>query len=159
MRTRKPVNTIRPYGPDRRPTFLEGSQQEEVAGLIRDDWTMDEILGLDIPCHPDHFFKHPEHHPEDLLFVFSAQDVDRVASDSGLEVMTWLKRNTAIWVGNRAAHREQDITGLVVRMDDINRVVVLDDDRADWMEEGEDGTLSFYITDLELIKSTSEVGS
>ena len=123
--------------------FLENSQQEEVAGLIRDNWTMDEILGLDIPCHPNHFFKYPDHHSEDLLFVFSEQDVSRVARDFGLEVMTWLKRNATIWVGNRVAHREQDITGLVVRMDGINRVVVLDDDRADWMEEGEDGLCLF----------------
>ena len=42
---------------------------------------------------------------------------------------------------------DQDITGVIVRWDGA-KAVVLDDDRADWMEEDDDGTLVFPISQL-----------
>jgi hypothetical protein len=47
----------------------------------------------------------------------------------------------------RVKVRDQDITGEVVRIDG-SKLVVLDDDRADWMEEDDDGTLVFRIDQL-----------
>jgi len=47
----------------------------------------------------------------------------------------------------RVRVRDQDITGEVVRIDG-SKLVVLDDDRADWMEEDDDGTLVFRIDQL-----------
>jgi len=50
--------------------------------------------------------------------------------------------------GNRVKVIEQDIWGEIVRMDEV-KAVVLDDDRADWMEEDEEGTLIFRVELLE----------
>jgi len=47
----------------------------------------------------------------------------------------------------RVRVRDQGITGEVVRIDG-SKLVVLDDDRADWMEEDDDGTLVFRIDQL-----------
>ena len=50
--------------------------------------------------------------------------------------------------GDRVKVIEQDIWGEIVRMDEV-KAVVLDDDRADWMEEDEEGTLVFPLYQLE----------
>ena len=42
---------------------------------------------------------------------------------------------------------DQDICGVIVRMDGV-KAVVLDDDRADWIEEDEEGTLIFPPSEL-----------
>ena len=54
-----------------------------------------------------------------------------------------------IEVGTRVAVRDQDITGTVVRFDG-SKLVVLDDDRADWMEDSDDGTLVFRVEEIEV---------
>jgi len=51
-------------------------------------------------------------------------------------------------IGDRVKVIDQDITGEIVRWDRAD-AVVLDDDRADWMEEDEVGTLVFPLYQLE----------
>ncbi len=51
-------------------------------------------------------------------------------------------------IGDRVKVIDQDITGEIVRWDRAD-AVVLDDDRADWMEEDEEGTLVFPLYQLE----------
>ena len=51
-------------------------------------------------------------------------------------------------IGDRVKVIEQDIWGEIVRWDGV-KAVVLDDDRADWMEEDEKGTLIFRVELLE----------
>ena len=50
-------------------------------------------------------------------------------------------------VGDRVEVIDQDITGEIVRWDGAD-AVVLDDDCVDWMEEGDDGTLVFRVSDI-----------
>jgi len=50
--------------------------------------------------------------------------------------------------GDRVKVIEQDIWGEIVRMDEV-KAVVLDDDRDEWMEEDEEGTLIFRLSELE----------
>ena len=47
-------------------------------------------------------------------------------------------------IGDRVKVVDQDIWGVIVRWDGV-KAVVLDDDRADWMEEDEKGTLIFRV--------------
>ena len=51
-------------------------------------------------------------------------------------------------IGSRVNVRNQDISGTIVRWDGT-KAVVLDDARADWMEQDDDGTLVFNVADLE----------
>ena len=51
-------------------------------------------------------------------------------------------------IGDRVKVIEQDIWGEIVRMDEV-KAVVLDDDRDEWMEEDEEGTLIFRLSELE----------
>ena len=51
-------------------------------------------------------------------------------------------------IGDRVKVVDQDIWGVIVRWDGV-KAVVLDDDRADWMEEDEKGTLIFRVELLE----------
>ena len=51
-------------------------------------------------------------------------------------------------IGSRVSVRDQNISGTIVRWDGT-RAVVLDDDRAVWMEQDDDGTLVFAVADLE----------
>ena len=51
-------------------------------------------------------------------------------------------------IGDRVKHVLQDISGEIVRWDGA-KAVVLDDERADWMEEDDDGTLVFRVSELE----------
>ena len=51
-------------------------------------------------------------------------------------------------IGDRVKVIDQDIWGVIVRWDGV-KAVVLDDDRADWMEEDEEGTLIFSVSELE----------
>ena len=53
-------------------------------------------------------------------------------------------------IGQRVKVIDQEITGEVVRYDG-NKMVVLDDDRADWAEEGEEGVLVYRGSELELL--------
>ena len=55
---------------------------------------------------------------------------------------------TELKIGDRVKVIEQDIWGEIVRWDGV-KAVVLDDDRADWMEEDEEGTLIFSVSELE----------
>ena len=50
-------------------------------------------------------------------------------------------------IGDRVKVIDQDIWGVIVRMDGV-KAVVLDDDRADWIEEDEEGTLIFRLSEL-----------
>ena len=54
---------------------------------------------------------------------------------------------TRLKIGDRVKVLDQDITGKIVRFDGA-KAVVLDDDRADWSEEGDDGTLVFHVSEL-----------
>jgi hypothetical protein len=54
-----------------------------------------------------------------------------------------------IHIGTRVKVIGQDITGTVVRYD-LSKLVVLDDDRADWAEEGEEGVLVYRASELEI---------
>jgi len=54
-----------------------------------------------------------------------------------------------IHIGQRIRVKDQDITGTVVRYDG-SKLVVLDDDRDDWAEEGEEGVLIFRADDVEV---------
>ena len=51
-------------------------------------------------------------------------------------------------IGDRVKVTDQDIWGVIVRWDGA-KAVVLDDERADWMEEDDDGTLIFRVELLE----------
>ncbi len=52
-------------------------------------------------------------------------------------------------IGDRVKVIDQpDISGEIVRWDGV-KAVVLDDNRADWMEEDDDGTLVFRVASLE----------
>lgn len=53
-------------------------------------------------------------------------------------------------IGDRVKVLNQDITGEIVRFDGA-KAVILDDDRADWIEEGDDGTLVFRVSEVEEI--------
>ena len=53
-----------------------------------------------------------------------------------------------IHIGQRIRVKDQAITGEVVRYDG-SKLVVLDDDRADWAEEGEEGVLIFRSSEVE----------
>jgi|GEM_PF-1894632 hypothetical protein len=50
-------------------------------------------------------------------------------------------------IGDRVKVVDQDIHGKIVRWDG-GKAVVLDDDAADWMEEDDDGTLTYRLGDL-----------
>jgi len=52
-------------------------------------------------------------------------------------------------IGARVKVKDQEITGVVVRYDCGSKVVVLDDDRADWAEEQDEGVLVFNVSELE----------
>jgi hypothetical protein len=54
-------------------------------------------------------------------------------------------------IGARVKVIDQDITGTVVRHDWGNKLVVLDDDRNDWIEEGEEGVLIYRDSELKEI--------
>ena len=51
-------------------------------------------------------------------------------------------------IGDRVKVIDQNISGEIVRWDGA-QAVILDDDRADWIEEGDDGTLVFRVSELE----------
>jgi|APSaa5957512535_1039671.scaffolds.fasta_scaffold675379_1 hypothetical protein len=71
-------------------TFLEPQQCEEVRGLVREGWAVEDIANCDIPCHPDHWFQHPEHHEgEKLPAVFTVEDVYRACEGWDLEILTY----------------------------------------------------------------------
>ena len=53
-----------------------------------------------------------------------------------------------IHIGQRVKVIGQDITGTVIRYD-LSKLVVLDDDRAEWAEEGEEGVLVYRASELE----------
>ena len=55
-----------------------------------------------------------------------------------------------IKIGERVKIVDQDITGVVVRHDSGTKLVILDDDRNDWAEEGEEGVLIFNECELEV---------
>jgi hypothetical protein len=57
-----------------------------------------------------------------------------------------------IKIGERVKIVDQDITGVVVRYDSGTKLVILDDDRNDWAEEGEEGVLIFNECELEVTK-------
>jgi hypothetical protein len=50
-------------------------------------------------------------------------------------------------IGDKVKVLDQDISGEIIRWDGA-KAVVLDDDRDDWMEEGDDGTLVFRVSGL-----------
>ena len=50
-------------------------------------------------------------------------------------------------VGDRVKVIDQDITGEIVRWDGAD-AVVLDDDCVDWMEDDDDGTLVFRVSNI-----------
>ena len=52
-------------------------------------------------------------------------------------------------IGARVKVKDQEITGVVVRYDWGSKVVVLDDDRAVWAEEQDEGVLVFNLSELE----------
>ena len=54
-----------------------------------------------------------------------------------------------IHIGTRVKVIDQDITGTVIRYDG-SKLVVLDDDRAVWAEEGEEGVLVYRASELEV---------
>ena len=55
--------------------------------------------------------------------------------------------NRLFLLGDRVKVSGQDITGEIVRFDGA-KAVVLDDDRAEWSEEDDDGTLVFTVEKL-----------
>jgi len=59
-----------------------------------------------------------------------------------------LPEEATMKIGSRVSVRDQNISGTIVRWDGT-RAVVLDDDRAVWMEQDDDGTLVFAVADLE----------
>jgi hypothetical protein len=54
----------------------------------------------------------------------------------------------SIKIGDRVRVKDQDITGTVLRYDVGNKVVILDDDRDDWVEDDEEGELIFSLDNL-----------
>jgi len=60
----------------------------------------------------------------------------------------WERLVNLFKIGDRVKVIEQDIWGEIVRMDEV-KAVVLDDDRDEWMEEDEEGTLIFRLSELE----------
>ena len=58
-------------------------------------------------------------------------------------------------IGDRVRVVDQpSITGTVVRYDVWNKLVILDDDREEWAEEGEEGVLVFRASELEPKEAT-----
>ena len=57
-------------------------------------------------------------------------------------------------IGDRVKVVDQDICGVIVGWDGAD-AVVLDNDRADWMEEDDDGTLVFPISQLNVSEDRS----
>ena len=55
----------------------------------------------------------------------------------------------SIKIGDKVRVKDQDITGTVIRYDVGNKVVILDDDRNDWIEDGEEGVLIFSCENLD----------
>ena len=53
-------------------------------------------------------------------------------------------------IGDRVKVIDQNISGEIVRWDSA-KAVILDDDRADWIEEGDDGALVFRVSELERV--------
>jgi len=53
-------------------------------------------------------------------------------------------------IGDRVKVIDQDISGEIIRWDSA-KAVILDDDRDDWIEEGDDGTLVFRVSELEKV--------
>ncbi len=53
-------------------------------------------------------------------------------------------------IGDKVKVLDQDISGEIIRWDGA-KAVVLDDDRDDWIEEGDDGTLVFRVSELEKV--------
>tara|TARA_Y100000356_G_C11220668_1_gene268911 strand:- start:98 stop:292 length:195 start_codon:yes stop_codon:yes gene_type:complete len=53
-------------------------------------------------------------------------------------------------IGDKVKVIDQDISGEIIRWDGA-KAVVLDDDRDDWIEEGDDGTLVFRVSELEKV--------
>jgi len=53
-------------------------------------------------------------------------------------------------IGDRVKVIDQEITGTIIRYDCGNKVVILDDDDS-WQDEGEEASLVFNVSDLELI--------
>ena len=51
--------------------------------------------------------------------------------------------------GQRVRVVDQDITGTVIRYDG-SKFVVLDDDRGEWVEDGEEGVLVYRADELEV---------
>ncbi len=51
-------------------------------------------------------------------------------------------------IGDRVKVKNQCLTGVIVRWDGV-KAVVLDDDRDEWMEEDDDGTLIFRLSELQ----------
>jgi hypothetical protein len=51
-------------------------------------------------------------------------------------------------IGQRVKVIDQEITGTIIRHDTGNKWVVLDDDRNDWAEEGEEGVLVYRASEL-----------
>ena len=54
-------------------------------------------------------------------------------------------------IGARVKVKDQEITGVVVRYDWGSKVVVLDDDRADWVDgpyDEDEGVLIFNLSEL-----------
>jgi len=58
------------------------------------------------------------------------------------------RTDDAIGIGDRVKVKEQDIRGLVVRFD-CGRLVVLDDARNEWADDGEEGVLVFSASEVE----------
>ena len=53
-------------------------------------------------------------------------------------------------IGDKVKVIDQEITGTIIRYDCGDKVVVLEDD-CEWAEEGEEGSLIFSKSDLQLI--------
>ena len=53
-------------------------------------------------------------------------------------------------IGDKVKVIDQDISGEIIRWDGA-KAVVLDDYRDDWIEEGDDGTLVFRVSELEKV--------
>ena len=63
---------------------------------------------------------------------------------------------TEFRIGGRVKVIDQDITGTIVRYD-LNKLVVLDDDRIDWAKDGEEGVLIFRASELEILSNPVSV--
>ena len=71
------------------------------------------------------------------------QYLERVVKEQAEEI----ERLKVMLVGDRVKVVDQDIWGVIVRWDGAD-AVVLDDDRADWIEEDEEGTLILPLSEL-----------